>query len=62
VSYRYQWISSQAVIDDVTGTSNIVSIEIPGETGQTYTLIPDDEGSTFQVDHPGAGDLHRRRR
>ena len=49
VSYRYQWISSQAVIDDVTGTSNIVSIEIPGETGQTYTLIPDDEGSTFQV-------------
>ena len=49
VSYRYQWISSQAVIDDVTGTSNIVSIEIPGETGQTYTLIPDDGGSTFQV-------------
>ena len=49
VSYRYQWISSQAVIDDVTGTSNIVSIEIPEETGQTYTLIPDDEGSTFQV-------------
>ena len=49
VSYRYQWISSQAVIDDVTGTSNIVSIEIPGETGQTYTLIPNDEGSTFQV-------------
>ena len=49
VSYRYQWISSQAVIDDVTGTSNILSIEIPGETGQTYTLIPDDEGSTFQV-------------
>ena len=26
VSYRYQWISSQAVIDDVTGTSNILSI------------------------------------
>ena len=49
VSYRYQWIYSQAVIDDVTGTSNILSIEIPGETGQTYTLIPDDEGSTFQV-------------
>ena len=49
VSYRYQWISSQAVIDDVTGTSNILSIEIPGETGQTYTLAPDDEGSTFQV-------------
>ncbi len=49
VAYRYQWISSQTVIDDVTGTSNILSIEIPGETGQTYTLIPDDEGSTFQV-------------
>ena len=49
VSYRYQWISSKTVIDDVTGTSNIVSIEIPEETGQTYTLIPDDEGSTFQV-------------
>ena len=39
----------QAVIDDVTGTSNILSIEIPGETGQTYTLIPADEGFTFQV-------------
>ena len=49
VAYRYQWISSQAVIDDVTGTSNILSIEIPGETGQTYTLIPADEGFTFQV-------------
>ena len=49
VSYRYQWIYSQAVIDDVTGTSNILSIVIPGETGQTYTLIPADEGFTFQV-------------
>ena len=49
VSYRYQWISSQAVIDDVTGTSNILSIEMPGETGQTYTLAPADEGFTFQV-------------
>ena len=49
VSYRYQWISSQAVIDDVTGTSNILTSDVPGETGQTYTLIPDDEGSTFQV-------------
>ena len=49
VSYRYQWISSQAVIDDVTRTSNILTSDVPGETGQTYTLIPDDEGSTFQV-------------
>ena len=49
VIYEYQWVRTRTVIDDVTGTSNILSIEIPGETGQTYTLIPDDEGSTFQV-------------
>ena len=49
VSYRYQWISSQAVIDDVTGTSNILTSDVPGATTSTYTLIPDDEGSTFQV-------------
>ena len=49
VSYRYQWISSKTVIDDVTGTSNILTSDVPGATTSTYTLIPDDEGSTFQV-------------
>ena len=49
VSYRYQWIYSQAVIDDVTGTSNILTSDVPGATNSTYTLAPADEGSTFQV-------------
>ena len=49
VIYEYQWVRTRTVIDDVTGTSNILSIEIPGETGQTYKLAPADEGSTFQV-------------
>ena len=49
VSYRYQWISSKTVIDDVTGTSNILTSDVPGATNSTYTLAPADEGFTFQV-------------
>ena len=49
VEYRYQWISGQTVIDENTGTSNIVSIELPGAMGETYQLGPGDEGFTFQV-------------
>ena len=49
VEYRYQWISSQTVIDENTGISNIVAIELPGATGSTYQLGPSDEGFTFKV-------------
>ena len=49
VSYRYQWISSKTVIDDVTGTSNILTSDVPGATNSTYTLAPADEGRTFAV-------------
>ena len=49
VSYRYQWVSSQSVFDDDTGTSYIITFEIPGQAGSTYTLAPADEGWTFEV-------------
>ena len=49
VSYRYQWVGSQSVFDDDTGTSYIFTFEIPGQAGSTYTLAPADEGWTFEV-------------
>ena len=49
VSYRYQWVSSKSVIDADTGVSYILGIEIPDQTGSTYTLAPADVGWTFEV-------------
>ena len=49
VAYSYQWLGSQSVIDENTGTSYYTNVEIPGETGSTYTLAPADKGRTFAV-------------
>ena len=49
VSYSYQWIGSQSVIDADTGAAYILAFEIPDQTGSTYTLAPADEGWTFKV-------------
>ena len=49
VAYSYQWLGDQSVIDENTGTSYYVNVEIPGETDSTYTLAPADEGRTFAV-------------
>ncbi|WP_420445670.1 hypothetical protein [Candidatus Poriferisodalis sp.] len=49
VSYRYQWVASQSVIDAGTGVAYILTLEIPDQTGSTYTLAPADEGWTFEV-------------
>ena len=49
VSYSYQWIGSQSVIDADTGAAYILAFEIPDQTGSTYTLAPADEGWTFEV-------------
>ena len=49
VSYSYQWVGSKSVFDDDTGTSYILTFEIPGQAGSTYTLAPADEGWTFEV-------------
>ena len=49
VAYSYQWLGDQSVIDENTGTSYYVNVEIPGATGSTYTLAPADEGRTFAV-------------
>ena len=49
VSYSYQWVGSQSVIDADTGVADILTFEIPDQTGSTYTLAPADEGWTFEV-------------
>ena len=49
VSYRYQWVASQSVIDADTGVAYILTLEIPDQTGSTYTPAPADEGWTFEV-------------
>ena len=49
VAYRYQWVGSKPVIDADTGVAYILTLEIPDETGSTYTLAPADEGWTFEV-------------
>ena len=49
VAYRYQWVGSIPVIDFNTGTSYYINVEMPGETGSTYTLARGDEGRTFAV-------------
>ena len=49
VTYRYQWVGSQSVIDADTGAAYILTFEIPDQTGSTYTLAPADEGWTFEV-------------
>ena len=49
VSYSYQWVGSQSVIDADTGAAYILTFEIPDQTGSTYTLAPADEGWTFEV-------------
>ena len=49
VSYSYQWIGSQSVIDADTGVAFILTFEIPDQTGSIYTLAPADEGWAFEV-------------
>ena len=49
VSYTYQWLRDQSVVDANTGTSYYTNVEMPGETGSTYTLAPADKGRTCAV-------------
>ncbi len=49
VSYRYQWLGDQSVLDANTGTYYYINVDLPGETGSTYTLAPADKGRTFAV-------------
>ena len=49
VSYSYQWVGSQSVIDADTGVAYILTFEIPDQTGSTYTLAPADQGWTIKV-------------
>ena len=49
VSYRYQWLGDQSVLDANTGTYYYINVDLPGETGSTYTLAPADRGRTFAV-------------
>ena len=49
VAYQYQWLRNQSVLDANTGTYYYINVEIPGETGSTYTLAPADKGRTFAV-------------
>ena len=49
VTYRYQWVGSKSIIDADTGAAYILTFEIPGQAGSTYTLAPADEGWTFEV-------------
>ena len=51
VSYRYQWLGNQSVLDANTGTYYYINVDLPGETGSTYTLAPADKGRTFAVKH-----------
>ena len=48
-AYQYQWLRNQSVLDANTGTYYYINVEIPGETGSTYTLAPADKGRTFAV-------------
>ena len=49
VAYRYQWLGNQSVLDANTGTYYYTNVDLPGETGSTYTLVPADKGRTFAV-------------
>ena len=49
VAYQYQWLHNQSVLDANTGTYYYINVEMPGETGSTYTLAPADKGRTFAV-------------
>ena len=48
-TFEYQWLGNQSVLDANTGTYYYINVEIPGETGSTYTLAPADKGRTFAV-------------
>ena len=49
VSYSYVWITSKVAVDDTTGITYILGLEIPDQTGSTYTLAPADQGWTIKV-------------
>ena len=49
VAYQYQWLRNQSVLDANTGTYYYINVDLPGETGSTYTLAPADKGRTFAV-------------
>ena len=49
VAYSYQWLRNQSVLDANTGTYYYINVDLPGETGSTYTLAPADKGRTFAV-------------
>ena len=48
-AYQYQWLGNQSVLDANTGTYYYINVDLPGETGSTYTLAPADKGRTFAV-------------
>ena len=48
-TFEYQWLHNQSVLDANTGTYYYTNVEMPGETGSTYTLVPADKGRTFAV-------------
>ena len=49
VEYQYQWLGNQSVLNANTGTYYYINVDLPGETGSTYTLAPADKGRTFAV-------------
>ena len=49
VAYSYQWLGNQSVLDANTGTYYYTNVDLPGETGSTYELLPADKGRTFAV-------------
>ena len=48
-TFEYQWLGNQSVLDANTGTYYYINVDLPGETGSTYTLAPADKGRTFAV-------------
>ena len=48
-TFEYQWLRNQSVLDANTGTYYYINVDLPGETGSTYTLAPADKGRTFAV-------------
>ncbi len=48
-TFEYQWLHNQSVLDANTGTYYYINVDLPGETGSTYTLAPADKGRTFAV-------------
>ena len=48
-NYQYHWVTSKVIVDDVTGTSYILTLEIPQQNSSSYELTPADQGWTVKV-------------